>query len=107
MRRLMEHAYGFAVNQGRSNVTRRTVTIMPPQLDSNADSHSESASDPVYSYKASLLGAPFEFCLAADALEWRKGRHAGRTPYRDIRRIRLSFRPATMQSYRFIAEVWP
>lgn len=62
--------------------------------------------DPVYLYKSSLLGAPFEFRLAADALEWRKGRHAGRTAYDRIRRIRLSFRPATMQNYRFLAEVW-
>ena len=63
-------------------------------------------SDPVYVYKSSLLGAPFEFRLAADALEWRKGRHEGRTPYDRIRRIRLSFRPATMQNHRFLAEIW-
>ncbi|MEA2928479.1 MAG: hypothetical protein QOG38_907 [Hyphomicrobiales bacterium] len=66
-----------------------------------------AAEDPVYAYKASLLGAPFEFRLAADALEWRKGRHEGRTPYDRIHRVRLSFRPATMQSYRFLAEIWP
>lgn len=63
--------------------------------------------DPVYLYKSSLMGAPFEFRLAPDALEWRKGRHAGRAAYDCIRRIRLSFRPATMQNYRFLAEVWP
>jgi hypothetical protein len=63
--------------------------------------------NPAYAYKPSLLGAPFEFRLAADALEWRKGRHAGRTPYDGIRRIRLSFRPATMQNHRFLAEIWP
>ena len=63
--------------------------------------------DPVYAYKPSLLGAPFEFRLAADALEWRKGRNAGRTPYNRVRRIRLSFRPATMQNHRFLAEIWP
>lgn len=72
-------------------------------------SHADRAedADPAYAYKPSLLGAPFEFRLAADALEWRKGRHAGRTPYDGIRRIRLSFRPATMQNYRFVAEIWP
>jgi hypothetical protein len=62
--------------------------------------------DPVYLYKSSLVGAPFEFRLAPDALEWRKGRHAGRTPYDRIKRIRLSFRPATTQNYRFLAEIW-
>ncbi len=68
---------------------------------------SESADgDPSYAYKSSLMGAPFEFRLAADALEWRKGTYAGRTPYDRIRRIRLSFRPMTMQNYRFLTEVW-
>jgi hypothetical protein len=62
--------------------------------------------DPSYAYKSSLMGAPFEFRLAPDALEWRRGTYAGRTPYGRIRRIRLSFRPMTMQNYRFLAEVW-
>src|SRR5262245_3004179 len=61
---------------------------------------------PSYAYKSSLLGAPFEFRLAADALEWRKGAYEGRTPYGGIRRMRLSFRPMTMQNYRFLTEVW-
>jgi hypothetical protein len=60
-----------------------------------------------YVYKSSLMGAPLEFHLAPDALEWRKGGMAGRTPYRDVRRIRLSFRPMTMQNYRFVTDVWP
>lgn len=63
--------------------------------------------DPSYAYKSSLMGAPFEFRLAVDAIEWRKGSYAGRTPYGRIRRIRLSFRPITMQNYRFLTEVWP
>jgi len=60
-----------------------------------------------YAFKSSLIGAPMELQLAEDALEWRKGSAAGRLPYRRIRRIRLSFRPMTMQNYRFLAEVWP
>ena len=69
--------------------------------------NSESADgDPSYAYKSSLMGAPFEFRLATDALEWRKGTYTGRTPYDRIRRIRLSFRPMTMQNYRFLTEVW-
>jgi hypothetical protein len=67
---------------------------------------SETVDDLGYAYKSSLIGAPFEFRLAADALEWRKGTYAGRTPYDRIRRIRLSFRPMTMQNYRFLTEVW-
>ena len=76
-------------------------------MPSPADATDEQAREPVFVYKPSLMGAPFEFRLAADALEWRKGRYEGRTPYDRIRRIRLSFRPMTMQSYRFVTEVWP
>ena len=65
-----------------------------------------AAPDVTYAYKPSLVGAPLEFGLTRDAFEWRKGGAAGRTPYDRIRRIRLSFRPMTMQNYRFLAEVW-
>ena len=62
--------------------------------------------DPVYSYRPSLLGAPWEFCLRPDALEWRAGRHQGRTRYGRIARVRLSYRPVTLQSHRFLTEIW-
>jgi hypothetical protein len=62
---------------------------------------------PAYAYKPSLMGAPWEFRLAPDALEWRIGRHQGRTPYTRIARVRLSFRPVTMQTRRFVTEIWP
>src|SRR5215210_772489 len=52
------------------------------------------------------MGAPFEFRLTRDALEWSRGRAVGRVPYEHIRRIRLGFRPMTMQNYRFLTEVW-
>jgi hypothetical protein len=60
-----------------------------------------------YSYKPSLVGAAFGFRLRPDALEWRKGRREGRTPYGRVARVRLSFRPTTTQMRRFIAEIWP
>jgi hypothetical protein len=62
--------------------------------------------DFAYAYKSSLMGAPFEFRLAPDALEWSKGETRGRTPYRRIHRVRLGFRPMTMQNHRFLAEIW-
>jgi hypothetical protein len=62
--------------------------------------------DPVYSYRPSLLGAPWEFYLRPDALEWRAGRHQGLTRYERISRVRLSYRPVTMQSRRFLTEIW-
>jgi hypothetical protein len=64
------------------------------------------AASPDYSYKPSLMGTPWTFRLAPDGLHWSIGRAAGVTPYRDIRQIRLGFRPVTMQSYRFIMEIW-
>jgi hypothetical protein len=62
--------------------------------------------DPVYVYKPSLMGAPWELRLRPDALEWQTGRHEGRVPYGRITRVRLSFRPITMQTRRFLTEIW-
>lgn len=62
--------------------------------------------EPLYGYKPSLAGAPWQFRLRPDALEWRTGRRAGEIPYGRIRRMRLSFRPATMQNHRYVAEIW-
>lgn len=61
---------------------------------------------PTYVFKPSLMGAGQAFRLHEDALEWQIGRHTGRIPYGEIRRVRLSFRPVTMASRRFLAEVW-
>ena len=66
----------------------------------------DGGEDPVYIHKPSLMGAPWELHLRPDALEWRTGRHQGRIPYARVRRVRLSFRPVTMQMRRFVAEVW-
>lgn len=59
-----------------------------------------------YSYRPSLLGAQWQFKLTDDYLEWSTGRRSGRTPYRDVRRVRMSFRPVSMQSQRYQTEVW-
>src|SRR4051794_2334936 len=60
-----------------------------------------------YAFKASLMGAPMEYRLADDALEWHSGSRGGRVVYHGIRHIRLSYRPMTMQNHRFLAEIWP
>jgi len=62
--------------------------------------------DLTYAYKSSVLAAPFEFRLTPDTLWWEKGGAEGHTLFRQIRRVRLSFRPLTMQNHRFVAEVW-
>lgn len=59
-----------------------------------------------YSYKPSLIGAPWEFRLETNGIAWSKGRLQGVVPYRDVTRVRLSFRPSTLQHNRFLAEIW-
>jgi len=56
--------------------------------------------DLTYTYRPSLLGAPYEFRLGAQGLEWLVGRKAGRVLCRDVTRVRLSFRPANLQPLR-------
>src|SRR5438874_9266258 len=63
--------------------------------------------DPLYVYKPSLAGAPRQFRLRPDALEWSAGRYAARVPYERICRLRVSFRPGTLQYVRFTTEIWP
>jgi hypothetical protein len=65
-----------------------------------------SSADQVYAYKPSLAGAAIEFRLTTTALQWSRGRRVDRIPYDRVRRLRLSFRPVTMQSHRFLAEIW-
>ena len=75
-------------------------------MPDDATRRSDPAADPVYIHKPSLMGAPWELRLRPEALEWRTGRHEGRIPYARVTRVRLSFRPVTMQTRRFLAEVW-
>ena len=70
----------------------------------NADD--EATGDPTYAFKPSLIGAMCQFTLKPDALEWQIGRRSGRVRYETVRAIRLSYRPVTMQSHRFITEIW-
>jgi hypothetical protein len=71
-----------------------------PQADQDIEQY------PKYAYKPSLMGSPWMFELSPDALVWSLGSLSGRVPYDSIRRIRLAFRPITMQNYRFLAEIW-
>jgi hypothetical protein len=72
----------------------------------DADGQPGRDGDLRYEYKPSLMGAAWELYLRPDALEWRTGRHQGRIPYDRITRVRLSFRPVTMQTWRFVTEIW-
>ena len=61
---------------------------------------------PTYAFKPSLMGSVHGYRLSPDALEWEIGRYKGRIPYSAITRVRLAYRPMTMASRRFLAEVW-
>lgn len=58
-----------------------------------------------YSYNASLIGAPHQFELTEDGLSWQVGAKSGVWPYADIAAVRLSYRPVSMQSRRFRADI--
>jgi hypothetical protein len=59
-----------------------------------------------YTYRPSLLGAPWEFRLEPNDIAWVTGRRSGRIPFRDVRRLRMSFKPGNMQSQCFVTEIW-
>jgi len=58
-----------------------------------------------YAYKASLIGAAHQFELTDEGLSWRIAGKSGMWPYADINLIRLSYRPVSMQSRRFRADI--
>ena len=67
----------------------------------------QSGSDDLaYSYRPSLLGAGFSFRLTPGGLAWDAGRRSGLVPYRAIRRVRLSYKPGSMQPTRYLTEIW-
>ena len=61
---------------------------------------------PDYTYRPSLLGAPWSFRLTPTGIAWEAGRRSGQVPYAKVRRVRMSYKPASMQSHRFITELW-
>lgn len=67
---------------------------------------STPAEVPSYSFRPSLLGAPRNLKLLAGGVAWEAGDKSGEISYRAVRRMRLSFRPISMQSQRFMAELW-
>ena len=66
---------------------------------------SEAAAPVRYAYKASLMGSAHQFELGDDGLSWRVAGKSGVWPYAGIAAIRLSYRPVSMQSRRFRADI--
>src|SRR5262249_61568010 len=52
------------------------------------------------------MGAMREFKLSEDGIDWAVGAVSGHIPYRNIRRLRMSYRPNSMQTHRFLTELW-
>jgi hypothetical protein len=65
----------------------------------------EAASGVRYAYKASLIGAAHRFELTDQGLSWQVGGKSEVWPYPEISAIRLSYRPVSMQSHRFRADI--
>ncbi|MGQ0685389.1 hypothetical protein [Bradyrhizobium sp.] len=59
-----------------------------------------------YAYKASLIGSAHQFELTDNGLSWEIAGRSGVWAYRDISAVRLSYRPTSMQSRRFRADIW-
>ena len=74
---------------------------MPTVIDLPA----EAAAHWRYAYKASLIGGAHRFELTDRGLSWQVGGKSGVWAYADITAIRLSYRPVSMQSRRFRADV--
>ena len=69
----------------------------------DADATSETVS---YSYRPSVFGAFREFSLTERGIDWAAGLRSGSIPFDRVRRLRVSYRPHSMQSHRFITELW-
>jgi hypothetical protein len=66
----------------------------------------DEARRPSYSFRPSAFGAPREFRLLDGGLAWEIGRRSGVIPFERIERVRMSYRPATLQMHRFVTEIW-
>jgi hypothetical protein len=78
---------------------------VPTELPSAAETTKGSSGNVVYSYKPSLIGSQCQFELKGEGLSWRIAGRSGVWPYSSIAEIRLSYRPISMQSRRYRADI--
>jgi hypothetical protein len=69
------------------------------------DLQNHTAATTRYAFKASLIGSAHQFELADEGLSWRIAGKSGVWPYAAISAVRLSYRPVSMQSRRFRADI--
>lgn len=72
------------------------VTPKPPSLEGDGMR---------YIFKPTLMGGAWQFDLTDQGLAWKIAGKAGVWPFEDIAKIRLSYRPTSMQSKRFRADI--
>lgn len=77
------------------------MTADKPELDAPL----EAEAGVHYGYRASLIGGARRFDLMEQGLSWQIGTRSGIWPYGSIASVRLSFRPVSMQSRRFRADL--
>ena len=75
------------------------------QLSRDQESTAASAPTTSYAYKASLIGRAHKFELTKQGLAWHIAGRSGLWPYAEIAAVRLSYRPVSMQSRRFRADI--
>ncbi|MBR1156844.1 hypothetical protein [Bradyrhizobium sp. JYMT SZCCT0428] len=78
---------------------------MPTSLPDRTETSADSAPETRYVYKASLIGSAHEFKLTDAGLSWHISGKSGVWAYADIAAIRLSYKPSSMQSRRFRADL--
>jgi len=69
---------------------------------------SDPSDEPVtnrYAYKAALIGAARQFDLTDEGFSWKVGGKSGVWRYADIKTVRLSYRPSSMQPRRFRTDI--
>jgi hypothetical protein len=82
---------------------RSEITDLPELIDLPKPEQPLAGSS--YTYRASLIGAPHRFELTDEGLSWRIGGKSGVWLFASIAAIRLSYRPISMQSRRFRADI--
>jgi hypothetical protein len=86
------------VDDFRSNRSK-IMNVIESGLEQHADGELG------YAYRASLIGSARRFRLEADGMSWQAGRRSGKWLFSDIGVVRMSYRPMSMQSRRFRADI--
>jgi hypothetical protein len=86
-------------------ILKAWIFELPTSLPNTPAISGEGAPETRYVYKASLIGSAHEFKLADAGLSWHISGRSGVWGYAEIAAIRLSYKPSSMQSRRFRADL--